>query len=346
MGADFSSETGNGVKIASYRLAQALKLYSSLDIYTVSVDEFMPWWKLPFPTLNKAVKRALYFEFAGSRPKNVHVMNMGIIPLNKLKNYKHKIITLHDLHSLDKDYIKNKIKSGNVFQRPLTRIKLTDRQKYWDHIKDYDFVVPVNDKIKQILIEQKDVPQSKIATLNDIIPDKFQPLNTPKNNGSTIIGYINNTAPNKTEKLMVFIEKFKKIKDDSLKFQIYGSGFPFLDFIKDDPRIKYLGFLSEENIVETYNSFDVFLSTSKTEGFGMPIAQAKACKVPVLCYDGDIPPLIKNNTLLWNDDNIEELITKRAWKNVNLEKAYMDIAPARPKNVALKLTEIYKNIFE
>lgn len=86
--------------------------------------------------------------------------------------------------------------------------------------------------------------------------------------------------------------------------------------------MKYLGFLPEEKIVETYSSFDVYLSTSTVEGFGLPIMQAKACKVPVLCYDGDIPEIVKRNTLLWNDDNLPEIIKNRAGEKADVEKAY------------------------
>ena len=108
--------------------------------------------------------------------------------------------------------------------------------------------------------------------------------------------------------------------------------------IKDDPRIKYLGFLPEEKIVETYNSFDVYLSTSIMEGFGLPIMQAKACKVPVLCYDGDIPDIVKRNTLIWNDANLEEIIKNRSWEKVDVEKAYLDAEECRADKVIPILT--------
>jgi glycosyltransferase involved in cell wall biosynthesis len=136
------------------------------------------------------------------------------------------------------------------------------------------------------------------------------------------------------------------MEDNSLEFQIYGKGFPFNDLIKDDQRIKYLGFLPEEKIVETYNSFDVYLSTSTVEGFGLPIIQAKACKVPVLCYDGEIPEIVKRNTLLWNDDNLSEIIKNRAWEKVDVEKAYLDAEECRADKVVPKIIEVYKKVFE
>ena len=73
--------------------------------------------------------------------------------------------------------------------------------------------------------------------------------------------------------------------------------------------------------------------------------QAKACKVPVLCYDGEIPEEVKRNTLLWNEDNLEELIKNRAWEKVNIDEAYRDVEPYRPEAVKDSLTKTFQEIF-
>ena len=85
--------------------------------------------------------------------------------------------------------------------------------------------------------------------------------------------------------------------------------------------------------METYNSFDVYLSTSIMEGFGLPIMKAKACKVPVLCYDGNLIEIVKRNTLVWNENNIDEILKNRAWNKVNVENAYKDVLETRPAAV-------------
>ncbi len=41
-------------------------------------------------------------------------------------------------------------------------------------------------------------------------------------------------------------------------------------------------FLSREQLAEIYNTFDVYVQFSISEGFGMPIVEAKACGVPVM----------------------------------------------------------------
>jgi glycosyltransferase involved in cell wall biosynthesis len=43
--------------------------------------------------------------------------------------------------------------------------------------------------------------------------------------------------------------------------------------------------LNDEELVELYNCFDVFVSTTAGEGLGLPILEAQSCKVPVLATD-------------------------------------------------------------
>ena len=93
------------------------------------------------------------------------------------------------------------------------------------------------------------------------------------------------------------------------------------------------------------NSFDVYLSTSTIEGFGLPIMQAKACKIPVLCYDGEIPDITKRNTLVWNYENLEEIIKNRSWEKIDVEKAYLDAEECRANKVIPKIIEVYEKTF-
>ncbi len=44
-------------------------------------------------------------------------------------------------------------------------------------------------------------------------------------------------------------------------------------------------FLDRKQLAEIYNLFDVYVQFSISEGFGMPIVEAKACGVPIMCTD-------------------------------------------------------------
>ncbi len=335
-------ENGRGVSTYSIRLYNEL-LKKGIDVKKIATNDILKNIRL-----GREAKNTLFFLLKHNEIKNklVHAMAPNVIPKPYLELPKNKIVTIHDFYIFDENYIKETLKKLSYLNKILAKKLIKKQQDDYTRIKRYDFVFAINNKIIEKLVNDFDVDKNKIEVSNSIIPDKFQPIKYRKQEGKKIIGFINNFTENKTDKLRKFIKIFKEMEDNSLEFQIYGKGFPFNDLIKDDQRIKYLGFLPEEKIVETYNSFDVYLSTSTVEGFGLPIIQAKACKVPVLCYDGEIPEIVKRNTLLWNDDNLSEIIKNRAWEKVDVEKAYLDAEECRADKVVPKIIEVYKKVFE
>lgn len=53
---------------------------------------------------------------------------------------------------------------------------------------------------------------------------------------------------------------------------------------------------SKHDMAEIYNTFDVFLGPSKSEGFQIPVIEAQACGIPVIVNDFTAPPeLIRNH---------------------------------------------------
>ncbi len=72
-----------------------------------------------------------------------------------------------------------------------------------------------------------------------------------------------------------------------------------------DKRIKFSGFIPEENMNEFYNSLDYFVFPSKSEGYGLPIVEAFACKKPVVVMNDGMIPGTNSNTLLVVDNLLE-----------------------------------------
>ena len=342
-------ENGHGIDTFSYRLYNELRK-RNLDIEKIEINNFykrtLRYVKPIF--INKSIRRKLIYTLNKNviKNKNIHVLDPSALPIKYLLLPKRKIVTVHDFYMFNEKQMQNRIKR---FKRPLNWLaykNIINERKIYGYLKYYDFVFAVSKEVLERSVSDFGVNREKIEVSNDTIPDKFKPLNVEKDKNKVVIGFINNFTENKTEKLRLFIETFKKINDKNLEFHIYGKGFPFIDLIKDDNRIKYLGFLPEEQIVETLNNFSAYLSTSTVEGFGIPIMQAKACKVPVLCYDGEIPDITKRNTLVWNDENLEEIIKNRSWEKIDVEKAYLDAEECRANKVIPKIIEAYKEVFE
>jgi len=117
-------------------------------------------------------------------------------------------------------------------------------------------------------------------------------------------------------------------------FTIAGKG-PLLDYFQKEVilfkinNIKFLGFVSDENLVELYNdTFLVINLAEYGEGFGLPIIESYMFDRPVLASNKcAIPEVIIDKSFLIsnNTDNILEKITyvKDVYKNFNYNEFYL-----------------------
>jgi len=333
----------NGRGVSTY----AIRLYNELIKRGINAEKIATNDIVKNIRLGREFKNNLYFilKKRNIKNKNMHAIAPNVIPGKLLNLPKKKIVTVHDFYIFEDWYVNETIKKLSKINRVFYKKLIKKQRKDYYNIEKYDFVFARSENTQKRLIQNFGVDPKRIEISNDIIPDKFQPKIVEKANDKTVIGFINNFTENKSIKLKLFIERFKQYKNDLLEFRIYGKGFPFNNLIKDDLRIKYFGFLPEEKIVDTYNSFDIYLSTSTIEGFGTPIMQAKGCKIPVLCYNGDIPDLVKRNTILWDDENLEEIIKNKLWEKIDLDKAYNDVEECRVGNVVTKIIKRYEEIF-
>ena len=275
------------------------------------------------------------------RNKNIHVMHtidlcstFPVLDFSKIA--KKRIVTVHDFYPFVRKMNNGLLNSVNDLLK----------RKCYKYLKHYDHVIVRSVEAAEVLSQKFSVSPEKISVQGPIIDYSYEPLKIYKDEKEkVIIGYINNFTWNKSAMLKHFINVFKSISSDDIELHIYGKGFPFEDLIRGDPRIKYNGFLDSNAFHQTLASFDAYLSTSTYEGFGIPIAKAKAMKIPVLCYDGDLPAITKNNTCLWNEQNLRSLIKEKHWEMIDTEKAYSDIKSLRPEVVVHQTKEIYDNVF-
>ncbi len=339
---------GSGVPRCSYSLYVALQRICNVDKIDISKQGI----QFRFPIIDPLVRRDFYFMLHSSKVKNqnLHILHPEAFPEKCFGLPHKKIVTLHDFYPFDAQFYKNIYPETaplfkRVFIAKIRRLILEDSKRLHRLLGKYDYILAVSEIARDQALKLLDLDKSKISILYDIVEDKFRPLNTNKSNDKVIIGYINNFSQNKMEKLKVFINTFKKLKGKEFELRLYGRNFYFNDLIKSDKRIKYCGFLPENRIVEVTNGFDAYLSTSTIEGFGLPIMQAKACKIPVLCYDGKIPHIVKRNTIVWNEENLEAILNKRPWEKLNVERAYLDVKKCRPAVIAREALKVYENVF-
>jgi len=169
------------------------------------------------------------------------------------------------------------------------------------------------------------------------IDQKFKPLTSIKREKDFTIGYLGGMISLKNikytiELIKTFIE-FNKNHSDSLLIISGKDKLSFVEkFIKkiNHKKIKYIKFIPESDIVNFYNSLDVFIFPSLYEGFGLAIMEAKRCGKPVLLIK---KAMISNEVkkYCYEYDSKEDLIEKLSnfYLNRSLikligEKSYRD----------------------
>jgi glycosyltransferase involved in cell wall biosynthesis len=73
-------------------------------------------------------------------------------------------------------------------------------------------------------------------------------------------------------------------------------------------RIRFLGFVSDDDLLQLYNACDLFCFPSYYEGFGLPVVEAMACGAPVACSNTSaVPEVADGAALLFNPYNLDEI---------------------------------------
>lgn len=171
----------------------------------------------------------------------------------------------------------------------------------------FSFVYKTASKAKVIICNSSSTKNDLEKFLNKklknlvIIFPIYRSLKPQKNKKKKkiIIGYLG--ALVKRKRVLLFYDLAKEIQKKKIKnieIHIWGKGpeYKKLSSIsKKYPILKLKGFAPNDKIEEIYNNFDFFVFPSSYEGLGLPLIEAKMCKVPCfILRDGYFPKEIKN----------------------------------------------------
>lgn len=155
-------------------------------------------------------------------------------------------------------------------------------------------IIAVSSQTKMELVKYLDFPEDKIVVINHGIDEQF--IRLPRvSNGSFNIGYVGSMVTRKRIDFLIraFSCLVNKYHGLNVQLSIYGKKaheYPRLSELasnlKIDDRVIFHGSFSDEQLVQIYNSMDVFVMPSDTEGFGIPILEAQRCGVPVVVRNG------------------------------------------------------------
>ena len=181
-----------------------------------------------------------------------------------------------------------------------------------------------NDIIKHLKIAA--TSQNKIKVIFCGVTEEYKPPATDshKNSDYKKILYVGRSDPYKN--LTVLIEAFAKAIEKlntATKLIIAGSPDPrypegpeLAKELNIEDNIKWTGYLSDEELVRTFQTADLLVHPSQYEGFGLPVLEAMACGVPVISSNasslpevaGDAAILVKPNDTDAYADNIVKVL--------------------------------------
>ncbi|HLN03749.1 MAG TPA: glycosyltransferase family 1 protein [Bryobacteraceae bacterium] len=73
-------------------------------------------------------------------------------------------------------------------------------------------------------------------------------------------------------------------------------------------RIRFLGFVSDDDLLQLYNACELFCFPSFYEGFGLPVLEAMACGAAVCCSNTSaVPEVADGAAILFNPYNADEI---------------------------------------
>jgi glycosyltransferase involved in cell wall biosynthesis len=129
------------------------------------------------------------------------------------------------------------------------------------------------------VVETLGVPEERVRVAHPAPKDVYRAEGPAADLGAPYVLTVATLEPRKN--LHVLVEAHRLLGDDVELAVVGGEGWgeqPLLD----GPRIRRLGFVSDEELARLYRGADAVAYPSRFEGFGIPVLEAMACGVPVV----------------------------------------------------------------
>lgn len=186
-----------------------------------------------------------------------------------------------------------------------------------------DHIITMANYTKKALIDLFNIETEKITVIYEGVDEKFRQydrsevtkiLNHYKINRPYILA-VGTLEPKKNYPLL--LKAFQSLKLDWDLIIIGKKGwkskeiYQTIDKLRIKNKVKILGYVKIEDLPYFYNGAEIFVFPSLYEGFGLPLLEAMACGVPIICSNSSsLPEIGKDAVLYFNPYSVDDLINQ------------------------------------
>lgn len=224
-----------------------------------------------------------------------------------------KITTIHDLVT----YKFPETSSQNIIE--------THKQKLKWVIKESSFILCDSESTKKDAMEILGIDRKKLRVIYPPVEIKVSPSENIKQKYNITHPYIltvGKIEPRKNIKRL--IQAYEKIHIKEVELMVAGpKGWGELD-LPEVKGVRFLGYISDEDLYALYKEAVFFVYPSLYEGFGYPVIEAMKLGCPVATSNtSSLKEITSDNGLLFNPESVDEIaqaLTKYANDNELREK--------------------------
>jgi glycosyltransferase involved in cell wall biosynthesis len=239
-------------------------------------------------------------------------------------------------------------------------MKNTFPHKIKDHCMKADAIIAISEYTKRQLIELLEIPSSRIYTIKHGIDPFFQEcapeeekleIRKKYNLPASYLLFVGTQEPRKN--LSVLIEAFRRIRDRNVHLVLAGpAGWSVEQDELTGERILRTGYVSKQDLRAMYQQAVAVVFPSVEEGFGLPLLEGMASRVPVIASRIPVFQEICNDSCAYFDPErpeelrnaIDEIVDNPELRKELIEKGIQRLKNFSWKETARKTLELYRSL--